>query len=177
MQIFRPYVDWSRSAAVLDDLRLGKQRVEAKQILNVFLRKAGLLRDGLRGWLNHPIVLLYYNGGRPYVDDVIGMFNACVREWVRRGKQSSINLDDVKHLLDQLEKTPGTPITHLHEIEYRRILLLKKPSHYIKAFTEEEVREVLETEPIRINGINSWIFDDMPRYRRMVKKLVKIYSL
>ncbi|MDJ0271072.1 MAG: pyrimidine dimer DNA glycosylase/endonuclease V [Candidatus Caldarchaeum sp.] len=171
MQIFRPYVDWVKSAAVLDDLRLGKQRVEAKQVLNVFLRKAGILRDGLRGWLNHPIVLLYYNDGRPYVDDVVGMFTACVKEWMRRGKQSNINLDDIRHLLDQLEKTPGTPITRLHEIEYRRILLLKNPDHYIRTFTEEEVREVLETEPVKISGINSWIFDDMRLYRRLLKKI------
>ncbi|MGC8974405.1 MAG: pyrimidine dimer DNA glycosylase/endonuclease V, partial [Thermoproteus sp.] len=39
MQIFRPYVDWSKSARVLDNKRLGKQRVEAKQVIMALLRR------------------------------------------------------------------------------------------------------------------------------------------
>lgn len=53
---------------MLDDRRLGKQRVEAKQVLLAILRKLGVLADGRRGWLNHPVVLMYFKGGRPYVE-------------------------------------------------------------------------------------------------------------
>lgn len=49
MQIFRPYRDWARSAKVLDDRRLGKQRVETKQVLLAILRKLGVLADGAGG--------------------------------------------------------------------------------------------------------------------------------
>ncbi|MCS6770148.1 MAG: pyrimidine dimer DNA glycosylase [Candidatus Caldarchaeum sp.] len=174
MQIFRPYVDWRRSASALDSLRLGKQRVEAKQVLNVILRRVGLIKDGLRGWLNHPIVLMYYNDGKPYVDDVVGMFEACVQEWRGRGNQSLINLSDIQPLLVKVEKTSGTPITHIHEIEYRRILLMKNPAHYLKAFRQDEIEEVLETDPVMISGINSWLFNDMKVYKRFVKKVRKM---
>ncbi len=172
--MFRPYTDWERSAACLDDLRLGKQRVEAKQILYVFLRKLGIVRDGKRGWLTHPIVLLYFNNGKPYIDDVVGFFQACVKEWKKRGKQNFICLDDIQQFIRQIEKTPGTPITRLHEIEYRRILLIKNPNHYVKVFSKSEILEVLETEPIKINGVNSWLFKNPAIYKRVMQKIRKM---
>ena len=52
MQTFVPYPDMRRCAAVLDDRRLGKQRVEAMQVLNA------LTVPG-RGWQNHPAVLMW----------------------------------------------------------------------------------------------------------------------
>lgn len=174
MQVFRPYVDWAKSAAVLDNRRLGKQRVECKQVLNTILRKLGLISDGRRGWLNHPVVLMYYNGGKPYIRDLVGFFNACVEEWVGRGFKSSISLTDIEHHLSPLNSAEGTPIRRLHEIEYRRILLVKDPAHYVKAFTPEEIIEVLETEPTPINGINSWIWKNMKNYRRLVGR-VKLF--
>jgi hypothetical protein len=54
VQIFRPYVDHRRSAAFLDDLRLGRQRVEAKQVIKVILRRLGLINDGRRGVVEPP---------------------------------------------------------------------------------------------------------------------------
>lgn len=171
MQVFRPYIDWERSAAVLDDLRLGKQRVEAKQVLNVIFRKLGLIRDNKRGWLNHPIVLLYFNNGKPYIEDIVGFFHACVNEWKRRGKQNSISLDDLRPFVESVEKTYGTPVTHLHEVEYRRVLLMKSLKHYIKAFPRPEIYEVLETEPVKIHGVNTWLFKDLQVYKSFVKKV------
>jgi hypothetical protein len=49
MQTFLPYESYARSAAVLDRQRLGKQRVEAMQILRV-------LAGETAGWGNHPAV-------------------------------------------------------------------------------------------------------------------------
>lgn len=171
MQIFRPYIDWDRSAAVLDNLRLGKQRVEAKQVLKAFLRRMGLIRDGLKGWLSHPIVLLYFNNGKPYVEDVVGYFTSCINEWRGRGKENNLNLDDINHLLSQIEKTSGTPVMHLHEVEYRRILLVKDPEYYVKAFPVHEILEVLETEPVKVSGINSWLFEKPSTYKNVVRKI------
>lgn len=176
MQIFRPYIDWRLSAAALDDKRLGKQRVECKQVLKAILRKLELIKDGKRGWLNHPIILMYYNNGRPYIKDVTGFYRSCVNEWKRRGFKSTIKLEDVSELLKKVESVDGTPITHVHEVEYRRILLIKDPDHYIKVFTREELLEVIETEPIPISGINLWIWKDLERYQRFVKQLRKKIS-
>lgn len=52
MQTFLPYESFTRSARVLDQQRLGKQRVECLQVLNVF---AGVRE----GWGNHPITRMW----------------------------------------------------------------------------------------------------------------------
>jgi hypothetical protein len=54
MQTFLPYKDFKKSAKVLDNKRLGKQRVEAFQILNILLG-----RTKTKGWRNHPAVLMW----------------------------------------------------------------------------------------------------------------------
>ncbi|MCX8187189.1 MAG: pyrimidine dimer DNA glycosylase [Nitrososphaeria archaeon] len=176
MQIFRPYIDWRLSAAALDDKRLGKQRVECKQVLKAILRRLNLINDGKRGWLNHPIVLMYYNDGRAYIQDLVSFFQACVDEWKRREFTSTISLDDIKELLEKVESLDGTPITHVHEVEYRRILLIKNPEHYLKVFTKEELWEVVETEPVPINGINLWIWNDLEKYRKFIEQIRKTIS-
>jgi hypothetical protein len=52
MQTFLPYADFAATAQVLDPLRLGKQRVEALQILR------GLTVPGY-GWRHHPAVRMW----------------------------------------------------------------------------------------------------------------------
>ncbi|MEH0471616.1 MSMEG_6728 family protein [Streptomyces sp. B21-097] len=52
MQTFLPYPDFRDSALVLDRRRLGKQRVEALQVLR------GLVRPGY-GWRRHPAVRMW----------------------------------------------------------------------------------------------------------------------
>ena len=54
MQTFLPYTDFIKSAKCLDYKRLGKQRVEAKQILNILLGETTKA-----GWTNHPAVLMW----------------------------------------------------------------------------------------------------------------------
>ena len=52
MQTFLPYADFAHSAEVLDRRRLGKQRIEALQILR------GLTRPNY-GWRHHPAVRMW----------------------------------------------------------------------------------------------------------------------
>ncbi|WP_406673889.1 MSMEG_6728 family protein [Nonomuraea sp. N2-4H] len=52
MQTFLPYPDFAASAAILDPLRLGKQRVEALQVLRA------LTVPGY-GWRHHPVVKMW----------------------------------------------------------------------------------------------------------------------
>ncbi len=52
MQTFLPYADFARSAAILDQRRLGKQRVEVIQIVRA------LTVPGY-AWRNHPAVLMW----------------------------------------------------------------------------------------------------------------------
>ncbi len=157
MQIFRPYIDHRKSAQFLDDKRLGKQRVEAKQVLMAILRRRGILRDGRKGWLNHPIVLMYDAG--PYIDDLVNYFHAVVEEWVRRGYRNNISLNDIEPLLKKVEGVPGTPVTEEIAREYRRLLLIKDPYYYYNKLSAEELEELLKTKPKPYAGVNLWLLD------------------
>jgi len=171
MQVFRPYVDHAASARFLDDKRLGKQRIETKQVLLAILRRSGVLNDGRKGWINHPIVLLYFNNGKPYIDDLVGYFYAVIDEWERRGFRNNIVLNDIEPLLGRLESSSGTPVTPTMAREYRRVLLLKEPCHYLSKLSRSELEELLSTEPMYINGINTWILQVMDEYREFMRKL------
>jgi hypothetical protein len=52
VQTFLPYPDFTASAAVLDPRRLGKQRVEALQVLRALTREK-------YGWKRHPAVRMW----------------------------------------------------------------------------------------------------------------------
>ncbi len=52
MQTFLPYPDFVASAQALDDRRLGKQRVEALQVLRALVRP-------VYGWKHHPAVRMW----------------------------------------------------------------------------------------------------------------------
>ena len=54
MQTFMPYPDFVKSVQVLDYRRLGKQRVETYQVLNVLLE-----RTHTKGWRNHPFTRMW----------------------------------------------------------------------------------------------------------------------
>lgn len=74
MQTFLPYASFTKCARVLDARRLGKQRVEALQIL-----RATLFED--YGWQNHPVVRMW----RGYTEALVSYAVAITNEWVRRG--------------------------------------------------------------------------------------------
>jgi hypothetical protein len=64
MQTFLPYADFVQTAKVLDYRRLGKQRIEAKQIVMALLRKQFNpvffpYCSKTKGWENHPAVKMW----------------------------------------------------------------------------------------------------------------------
>jgi len=87
MQTFLPYPSFKDSAACLDYKRLGNQRVEANQILNV-LRKPPAKKSG---WHNHPTVLMW----KGYELALEEYKNCCIREWIRRGYKNTMVISDV----------------------------------------------------------------------------------
>lgn len=171
MQVFRPYIDHGKSAGFLDDLRLGKQRVETKQVILAILRKLNVLKDGKTGWLNHPVVVMYFNNGRPYLDDLIRYFYSVIDEWERRGFVNNISIGDIEPLLNNVEHEDGTPVTEVIAREYRRVLLLKDPCYYINKLSTDELLELLNTEPVYFRGINTWIRDVYDTYIEFMNTL------
>ncbi len=81
MQTFLPYSDFDESVACLDYRRLGKQRVEAYQILRT-------LRNKKSGWKNHPAVLMW----KGYESALSLYMNKCIIEWKRRGYNNTMKL-------------------------------------------------------------------------------------
>ena len=74
MQTFLPYPDFAESLRVLDSRRLGKQRLEAMQLL------LAISADG-SGWSHHPAAAMW----RGYTNALKQYHNLAIGEWVRRG--------------------------------------------------------------------------------------------
>ena len=120
MQTFLPYANYIETAKCLDRQRLGKQRVECKQILNA-LENGG-------GWSNHPATKMW--AGHEY--QLTKYAIVIVDEWISRGYKDSM----MPFFLDKLQKyanynteypkwmSGGIHITH------RSNLLRKLPQHY-----------------------------------------------
>ena len=76
---FLPYADFIQSAKALDYRRLGKQRVEAWQILNALLGNS-------KGWTNHPATNMWRGHERSLCEYGIAICD----EWVQRGYKDTM---------------------------------------------------------------------------------------
>lgn len=131
MQTFLPYPSFVESAKCLDNKRLGKQRVECKQILRALGVEVGEPATVRSGWQHHPAVLMW-RGGELCLAEYA--WTVCY-EWRRRGFRDS--------LLDQFEATRRRvlDVGVMHErpawlgddafhASHRSNLLRKDPVHY-----------------------------------------------
>ena len=82
MQTFLPIASFFESATCLDFKRLGKQRVEAWQILQTLYGKSN-------GWINHPAVRMW-KGYEHYLS-FYGL--AICAEWKRRGYKDNLLME------------------------------------------------------------------------------------
>jgi len=117
MQTFLPYPSFKESAKVLDNKRLGKQRVEAFQILKT-------LRTGRKAWANHPATRMW----RGYEASLAAYMNEMILEWVRRRFNNTMVLADAP-VLSPLPPWLGNNNFHA---AHRASLLAKAPEHYGK---------------------------------------------
>jgi hypothetical protein len=138
VQTFLPYPDFAHSAQCLDRLRLGKQRVEAMQILNMVLgnssysvaQKSSNLRSSGFGWYNHPAYKMWINHER----SLASYLEAMIHEW--RDVRGYYNTIVVPHttLCDQ-PSWLGDKRLHT---SHRAALLAKNPEWYGRfGWTEE----------------------------------------
>ena len=89
MQIFLPYNDFRKSLRVLDNKRLGKQRVETYQIISAITRRPKLDGTPYKGWLNHPCTIMW----KDYVPALKLYLNYSIDEWVARGFKNTMNME------------------------------------------------------------------------------------
>lgn len=88
MQTFLPYPNYIRSVQALDSKRLGKQRVECLQIINILEGK-----QASKGWKNHPAVKMWEG----YTNSLKYYCNCCIDEWVYRGYKNTMQKYPVDH--------------------------------------------------------------------------------
>jgi hypothetical protein len=79
LNTFLPYPEFDRAVECLDNRRLGKQRVEAWQILRIV--QASPVPVQGTAWANSPAVRMW----RGFPDALAVYYNACLDEWARRG--------------------------------------------------------------------------------------------
>jgi hypothetical protein len=101
------------SFTLLDNKRLGKQRLEAKQIIELLSEydRTGKLEGGFS---KHPACKMWVG----HTDALKAYFNLCVREWIRRGFKNTLELYDVNE--DDYSSTPcefdGTTTVFMSEL-------------------------------------------------------------
>jgi hypothetical protein len=138
MQTFLTSPSFAESARVLDNKRLGKQRVEGLQILQIIGRKQGWLENpnNFKGFRNHPAVKMWESDPLELV-----IYVQCIcDEWTNRGYKDSVR-NKITALVDFIPLTKAKRIDWLHNDEINKIthshqsnLIRKDASFYSPQF-------------------------------------------
>lgn len=131
MQTFLTEFDFHANAKNLDYRRLGKQRVECKQILAALHGDSG-------GWVNHPATKMW----RGYEPALIAYAVAICWEWIERGYKDNLlpyfldmQIRGKKNLISSTYDAPwwfnpDIPISHALIMSHRSNLIRKDPDYY-----------------------------------------------
>lgn len=110
--------DFVINAQMLDNQRLAKQRIEARQIIDTIIKGGG--------WNNHPIV----HAWRYYIDALKYYTNCVILEWIRRGGENNLPLFEIPSMI----MIPWwTQWDRLHN-SHRAMLMRKNPFYYQDKF-------------------------------------------
>jgi hypothetical protein len=110
---------------LLDYKRLGKQRVEAKQIIDT-------IENDSSGWKNHPVTKMWK-------DNIIGLkyyLNCCIDEWILRGYNNTMEKYDLSEFIlpdgsyDESSILPWFYFNLQIQESFKASLLRKDPSYY-----------------------------------------------
>lgn len=200
VNIFLPFPNIYLSIKCLDNKRLGKQRVECKQIIDLLEEYDRNNTLPNKGWSSHPAFLSWIG----YTNQLKVYFNICVREWISRGFDNNMQLynidespfnivecyfDGVRVYYDNSKfNTYSFPYWVSYPPFYKSqqaALLRKDPKHYINFFGLE-LGEYINNGylwPCKINQecINNWNFSYHeklacgcpPIYRISMKTVIK----
>jgi len=124
MQTFLPYPDLLQSVRVLDYRRLGKQRVETFQVLNILLD-----RTPTKGWRNHPVTRMWTG-----YEEALKLYqNFTIEEWVKRGYKNTMQFEELDYKRITLPNWFGNKELHR---SHRSNLLRKDYEYYSQYFDE-----------------------------------------
>src|SRR5210317_2524433 len=132
MQTFIPYTDFDLCARALDYRRLGKQRVECKQILNAIERGSG-------GWANHPATRMW----RGYEPALRQYMRAIILEWTARGYKNNMEIPNP----EDYELPPWWGREEIHA-SHRSALLEKDFEFYYGKWSWEDEPKLAYVWPV-----------------------------
>jgi hypothetical protein len=136
MQTFLPYADFQKSAESLDYKRLGKQRVEAYQILKALsFRKSEPTTK--RGWVTHPCTEMWIGYEYALTEYALTM----CKNWILRGYKDTIS--DKIYSFQKEAQNRNFPIwlgdEELH-LSHRSRLAQKYPEYYLPQFPDADLQ-------------------------------------
>jgi hypothetical protein len=124
VQTFLPYPDFKKTAGCLDRRRLGKQRIEAMQILRA-------LENHNYGWQHHPAVNMW----RGFEAMLAVYHNTIIEEWISRGYRNSMKIIAPNSAVI----SPSWLGNSDFHASHRSNLLRKDPEHYAQfGWTESD---------------------------------------
>jgi hypothetical protein len=121
MQTFLPYRDFTKTAKALDYRRLGKQRVEARQILDI------ISNNKTGAWSNHPAVNMW----RGYSEALSEYSDCIISEWIKRGYRNNMEINGII----AFTYPPWLGDENFH-LSHRSNLLRKAPDSYSKIWPD-----------------------------------------
>lgn len=122
MQTFLPYKSFRSSAKSLDRQRLGKQRLEVKQILRAL--------SGGGGWANHPAVRMWKG-----CEVSLALYGMCVCvEWRDRGYSDSLLLEFYEVRRSGMRVDPWWLGWDEFHLSHQSNLVRKNPDWYAPQF-------------------------------------------
>lgn len=122
MQTFLPYPDFRKSLECLDTKRLGKQRVEAMQLVNA------LERGPDAPWYNHPATQMW----KDYVPALKIYHNLAIDVWVKRGYKNNMQ----EYIIQKFVPSPPWSIDEAFHLSHQSNLVRKLPEHYRMYFPD-----------------------------------------
>lgn len=136
MQIFLPYKDFRESLNCLDNKRLGKQRVEAYQIISAITNRKKLDGTPYKGWVNHPCTIMW----KKYLNALREYHNLAISIWIERGFNNTMEIEKIS---DKIQYPDWLGFEKFHS-SHRSNLLKKDFSHYSKfGWTESNDKHYL----------------------------------
>jgi hypothetical protein len=120
MQSFLPYSSYTASALCLDYRRLGKQRVEAYQMMQCITGTSS-------GWRNHPAVKMW----QPYPHSLALYGSVVCQEWIKRGYKDTLLTKFQTYLSEHTDDVqPAWLGLESFHASHRSNLLRKDHEHY-----------------------------------------------
>jgi len=123
MQTFMPYGDYVRTATVLDNKRLNKQRIEAWQVLCALNGKYA----ATGAWVNHPAVIMWQGHEQSLIEYGLEM----CREWSSRGGKDDADLfGRFNDAWIEYQDKPWWVSYEPLNLSHQSNLVRKDPTHY-----------------------------------------------